>query len=79
MVLCKLIQSSLGRWVCLAAMCRPQKLWSEGGTLSGATMTELDDVRDWEKADHVNEQLESKTWGQQGQELLSDIVYNLYI
>lgn len=44
MALCELVQSGLGRWVRVEAVCRPQKLWSEGGTLGGATVTELDDM-----------------------------------
>ena len=38
----ELVQSGLGGGVRLAAVCRPQKLWSEGGTLSDAAVTELD-------------------------------------
>lgn len=61
MALCELVQSGLGRRVRLAAVRRPQKLWSEGGTLGGAAVTELDDMRDREEADHVHQQLESKS------------------
>lgn len=62
--LCKLVQRRLGGWVRLAAVRRPQKLRSEGRTLGGATVTELDDMRDGEEADHVHEQLESKSCGE---------------
>lgn len=54
MALRELVQSRLGRWVRLAAVCRSQELWSEGGTLDDAAVTELDDVRDGENADHVH-------------------------
>lgn len=60
-VFCKLIQSGLGGWVSLKAICRFQKLWSEGGALIDTTVTELDNMGNWEEADHVNQQLESKS------------------
>lgn len=53
--LCELIQSSLSRRVCLIAVCRPQELWSEGGTLDDATVTELDHMCDGEEADDVHQ------------------------
>lgn len=52
--LCELIHGGLGRRVRLVPVCRPQKLWREGGTLGGAAVSELDDVREWEEADHVH-------------------------
>lgn len=58
---CKLIQSGLGGWVSLKATCRSQKVWSEGGALIDTTVTELDNMGNWEEADHVNQQLESKS------------------
>lgn len=47
-------QSGLGRWARLAAVCRLHELRSDGGALVGTAMTELDDMRDWEEADHVH-------------------------
>lgn len=64
MALCELVQSGLGRWVRLEALCCPQKLGSERWTLCDATVTELDDMRDREEADHVHQQLKSKPCGQ---------------
>ena len=76
--LCKLIQGSLGRWVRLAALCCPQELWSERGTLGGTAMTELDDMWNWEEANYVHQQLESKSCGQREQTFLTvSLVLNI--
>lgn len=64
MALRELVQSRLGRRVRLVTVHRPQKLWSEGGTLGDTTVTELDHMRDREEADHVHQQLKSKSCGQ---------------
>lgn len=53
-VLCKLVQGGLGRWVCLEAVSGPQKLWCEGRTLIDSVVANLDYVRDREGADHVH-------------------------
>lgn len=74
LALCKLVQSRLGRWVRLVAVCRPQKLRSEGWTLGDTTVTELDDMRDRKEADHVHQQLKSKSCGQPETNTGSDTV-----
>lgn len=60
-VFCKLVQRGLGGRVRLTAVCRPQELWSERGALRGAAVAQLDDMRDGEEADHIHQQLESKS------------------
>lgn len=62
--LCKLIQRGLGGRVRLTAVRRPKKLGRDGGTLGGAAVTELNDVRDGEEANQVHQQLEAEPCGQ---------------
>lgn len=59
----KLIQGRLGWRVSLVTLCRPQKLWCEGSRLGKLTLVQLHHMRNWEKADHVHQQLKSKPCG----------------
>lgn len=74
MALCKLIQSCLSRWMRLIPVGCPQKLWGEGGTLGDTTVAQLDDMRHWEEADHVHQELKSKSCGQPETNTGSDTV-----
>lgn len=74
--LCELGKSSLSRWVRLAAVCRPQELWRERGALGDAAVAQLDDVRHWEEADHVHQQLKSESCGEAQRSAHSDTDYS---
>lgn len=70
-VLCKLIQGRLRGRVSLVTLRRPQKLWREGGRLGDPTVVQLHHMWNWEKADHVHQQLKSKPCGWPEQQRLS--------